>query len=217
MAAVVINSYDTLQAAVADWLNRGDLLDQIPAFITLAEAQMNRELRTRDMMVRADATSDGENVLLPDDWLEHYSLTVQPGPPPAPQGYLAKPLRYMSEKESNEIKAAMFGQPGIPYGYTVIGNMIELVPAPTDDVDLRMVYYAKIPNLSTLLQSNWLLGKSPDLYLYSTLLQSAPYLKDDDRLGTWAQIRGALFEMIRMESEFSLRPRSQITARAKAF
>lgn len=214
---VSITDYNSLLAASADWLNRADLTDQLPAFVALSETQFNREMRVRDMMVRADATSNAENVQLPDDWLEHYSLIVPPGPPPAPQGFMPKPLRYMSERESNEVKAKMFGAAGIPTGYTVIGNMIELVPAPNDNVDLKMVYYQRIPSLSTTNPTNWLIVKSPDLYLYSTLLQAMPYLKDDNRAQTWAGIRSAIMESMRLESEAALRPRSGMTAMARAF
>jgi hypothetical protein len=209
--AVSITDYSSLLAASADWLNRGDLVDQLPAFVTLSEAQFNREMRLRDMMVRADATSDEENVALPDDWLEHYSLVVAPGGVPR-----YPPLRYMSEKETNELKQGGIAGPVV--GYTVVGNAIELVPAPGADVDLKMVYYQRIPSLNATTQpTNWLLMKSPDLYLYATLMQAQPYLKDDARLQIWSQMRAGLLEQMRLESEASLRPRSGMTAMARAF
>lgn len=210
MPAIQITNYNELLAAGADWLNRADLVDQLPAFVTLTEAQFNRELRTRDMMTRAEATSANEFVELPTDWLEHYSLVLA-------NSQSNFPLRYISEKESNEYKAVAGGASGDVAGYTIIGNAIELVPAPGADVDLKMVYYARIPSLSATIASNWLLAKSPDFYLYSTLLQAAPYLKDDQRLPTWAQLRSAIAETIRLESEASLRPRSQLSARAPTF
>lgn len=209
MAAINITNYTELLAAAADWLNRADLDDQLPSFVTLAEAQFNRELRVRDMMVRAFTVSQAENVSLPTDWLEHYSLVILPGGTPGP------PLRYMGEKESNEIKAN--GAPtGTPCGYTLIGNAIELVPAPGANVDLRMVYYQRIPPLRTN-SVNWLLTKSPDLYLFATLMNASPYLKDDDRLVAWAQSRMGLIELMRAESEAALRPRSGLVARARSF
>ena len=208
MPAVQITNYGELLAAAADWLNRADLADQMPSFVMMATVQFNREFRFRDMMVRAEATSADEFVELPSDWLEHYSLVLASGGPP---------LRYVSEKESNEIKGSVNGMSGPVGAYTLIGNAIELIPAPGDDVDLKMVYYQRIPNLSDTAPTNWLLTKSPDLYLFSTLLQAAPYLKDDQRLQTWAQLRTAVAETMRMESEASLRPRSQLTARARAF
>lgn len=212
--ALDLTTYDGLLLSVADYLNREDLVGQIPAFVLLCEAQFNRELRFRDMQIRASATSSNENVELPSDWLEHYSLVLDDS-----TGW---PLRYMSEKESNDIKAARSNGsssiPGQPSGYTVIGNMIELIPAPGGDVDLKMVYYQRIPALNSTTQTtNWLLTKSPDLYLYGTLLQAEPYLHNDQRLPLWAQLRTAIVEAMKLESEASLRPRSQITAFARAF
>lgn len=34
---------------------------------------------------------------------------------------------------------------------------------------------------------NWLLTAEPDIYLYATLVESAPYLKDDERIAVWEQ------------------------------
>lgn len=202
------STYDGLLAAVADWLNRADLTLQLPAFVALAEAGFNRDLRVRDMMVRAHATSDQENVELPADYLETYSLAIEPsGSQP--------PLRYMGETETNLLKANR--ATGAVTGYTLINGGLELVPAPPGDVELRLVYYARIPALGALTPSNWLLVKSPDLYLYGALLQSAPYLNDTARLSTWSSMRTALMEAVRLESEASMRPRSGMTARAPSF
>jgi len=197
MVTNLITTYDELLTAGADWLNRGDLVDQMPTFVRLAEAQLNRDLRVRDMMVRAETTSDLENVELPNDFLEHYSLQLVPP---------GQPLMYMSERESNDVKAA--GIAGPVAGYTILDNMIELVPAPSGDVDLKMVYYARIPSLGATTPSNWLLVKSPDLYLFSTLLQATPYLKDDERIAVWGQARVGVMESMRLESEASMRPRA---------
>jgi len=205
----MIASYDDLCAQTADHLNRQDLTTTIPTFVQLAEAQFNRELRFRDMMIRANATSDAENVQLPDDWLEHYSLQLDTS-----DGTF---LDYISERESNQLKAISGNIGGFVEFYTLIGNAIELIPAPGDNVNLKMVYYARIPSLSTLAPSNWLLVKSPDLYLYSTLLQAEPYLKNDQRLTLWAQLRTAIVEAMRLESEASLRPRSGLVAKVRAF
>lgn len=206
MPAVEILDYDDLLQAAADWLNRADLTDQVPAFVRFAEAQFNRELRVRDMMVRAYTTSANELVELPSDWLEHYSLTTADG----------GVLEYMTEANSNRLKGD--GMAGETFGYTVVGNAIELVPMPGADMELRMVYYARIPHLGPSEPSNWLLAKYPDVYLYSVLLQAMPYLKDDARLATWIQLRAAMIESMRLESEAALRPRGgPLIARVRAF
>jgi len=46
------------------------------------------------------------------------------------------------------------------------------------------LYRKNVPPLATN-DPNWLLSLAPDLYLYGTLLETAPYLKEDGRIQTW--------------------------------
>lgn len=55
----MVNDYATLQAAIASWLARADLASQIPTFIQLGEARINRELRTRQMQALETGTATG--------------------------------------------------------------------------------------------------------------------------------------------------------------
>jgi hypothetical protein len=48
-----------------------------------------------------------------------------------------------------------------------------------------MVYRKNIPALTASNTTNWLLDLAPDLYLYGVLMESAPYIKEDDRLQIW--------------------------------
>lgn len=206
---MAIGTYSELQTAVADYLNRDDLTAVIPNFITLAEAKFNRELRTRDMMVRAQATSNNEYVPLPDDFLQHYSLELNSATP-------SFPFDYIGAQEAKALQAAKVTNTN-PYRYTMIDGAFEIVPAPNADLDLRLVYFAKIPALSATNTTNWLLTKSPDLYLYSTLLEASPYLKDDDRVQIWGMARQQVLDAMQLESERALRPTVQLTARRRGF
>ncbi len=46
---MAITTYTELQAAIASWLNRGDLTAQIPDFIALAEADINAQFDIRSI------------------------------------------------------------------------------------------------------------------------------------------------------------------------
>ena len=48
---MALTTYNELKTSLADWLNRQDLTSTIPDFISLAEAQIERQLRTRQMIV----------------------------------------------------------------------------------------------------------------------------------------------------------------------
>ena len=52
---MALTTYTELKTSLADWLYRSDLASVIPDFISLAESQVERQLRTRQMIVRATA------------------------------------------------------------------------------------------------------------------------------------------------------------------
>lgn len=207
---MAISTYSELQLAVADWLNRADLTTVIPNFITLAEAKMQRELRLREMITRSTATSSNEFVALPSDFLENLSLELDM------TGLAAQPaLTFIGPLEAKTLKANKITN--LPRYYTMIDGAFEILPAPAAATNYILTYYAKIPALSNTNTTNWLLTKAPDAYLYSSLLEAAPYLKDDQRISLWASAKQDVFESLRLESERATRPSTQVNARRRGF
>jgi hypothetical protein len=175
---MAINTYATLQSSISDWLNRSDLTSAIESFISLAEAQMNRTIRHRDMIERAQATMDSEYSATPADWIQSVSLILETTP--------VTQRDYGTAEEMNRKKSTNVAG-GKPQCYTHVGDEIQVYPVPdSTSYTAELVYYAKIPPLSDTNTSNWLLAAHPDIYLYGSLMQSAPYLVDDQRLGVWA-------------------------------
>src|SRR5688500_1318788 len=74
---MAISTYTELQTAVANWLDRTDIAARVPEFIALAEAQMNRRLRVRQMVTRAEAALGSEFVEAPSDMLEPIQLALE--------------------------------------------------------------------------------------------------------------------------------------------
>ena len=91
----------------------------------------------------------------------------------------------MGEEEWDQLDAS--GLTGTTRYYTQINGAFQVLPAPSSAITYDLRYYAKIPALSSTNASNWLLLKSPDLYLYSSLLGATVFLKDDDRLADVGQ------------------------------
>jgi hypothetical protein len=204
------STYSDLKSAIGDWLNRTDLTAVIPQFIMMAEARFNRELRVRDMLLRAEAVSDAEYLSVPADWLETYSLEMV-----VTATTTAPPLMYIGVNEAKILKANHIQND--PRYYTMINGSFELIPAPKADQDLILTYYQKIPALSDAAPTNWLMTKSPDLYLYASLLNAAPYLKNDERIQVWAAGMSDVMDKMHMESERAMRPTVQLTARRRGF
>ena len=61
---MAINTYATLQPAVANWLDRSDLSDRIPEFIALGEPRMKRLLRLAIMLNVDETTLGGADKLV---------------------------------------------------------------------------------------------------------------------------------------------------------
>jgi hypothetical protein len=199
-----ITNYSTLKSAIADWLNRQDLTSQIETFIQLAEVDMNNRLRTRDMVIRAEATSSNEFVQLPSDWLEAINLQIVDG---------KSPLRFVSMDEADIIVARQEFT-NVTF-YSIMDDAIELVPAPGDDIDIQMVYYGKIPSLSDEETTNWLLTKAPDAYLYGALAHASPFILDDQRMPMFIQLYSARIEALNDESKISAHSGSPLVARTR--
>ncbi len=47
---------------------------------------------------------------------------------------------------------------------------------------------------------NWLLINHPDAYLYGALMEAEPYMKNDQRIATWAQGLSAAIDAINSAS-----------------
>ena len=175
---MALSTYTELQAAMADWLMRTDLTAAIPDFIALAEEEHNTSLRVREMLVRAvtSPAADEPYENLPGDFLELKAIQFNSDPIHVPQYRTPAWLRaYRKHTASTS---------GTPSFYSIEGSQLLFEKTPAD-VELEILYYQKIPALSVSNTTNWLLTSHPSVYLYGALLQSAPYLKDDDRVAIW--------------------------------
>jgi hypothetical protein len=211
MAALDLSDYDGLIAALPSYLNRRDLTDQIPAFVLQAEAKLNRELRVRDMMTREDLTLDDTGFLdVPDDYLASDSLENVTG-----IGTYGADFAFVSEDEARLIRRGS-STPPQPTWYTIYGSEFEVFGGAEDQV-VRLRYYQSIPALVTN-STNWLLTKSPDLYVAASCLEAALYLKDDNALTTrWAPVRQQIIDAMHLESDRSRFPQGKLLTTRRTF
>ena len=187
-----------LHTAVANWLNRSDLTARIPEFISLAEASFNRNLRTRDMQVRSIASTQGQYVNLPSDFLEMLNIEITSTSPP-------KRLVYITSDRSDDYRERDNNTTGTPSYWTIEGDKIQLFPTPSAAVTLQLSYFQDIPAFSGLADSanNWLLLAHPDIYLYGTLMQASPFLMDQQSTQLWDGLLSRSMQELQMSDEKS--------------
>lgn len=185
---MALATYSDLQASIAGWLmDRTDLTARIPDFITLAEADMNRTLRTaaQETVATLTTVAGAETVALPTGYLEGRSITV-----------LTNPRQRLTFQSIGDLLDNYASGSGVPQAFAISGSTLYLGPTPDAAYQIRIVYYAAVPALSALAPTNWVLASHPDLYLYGSLMHSAPYLYDDARTQVWAAAYQAVLDRL---------------------
>lgn len=183
-------NYSELQAAVASWMNRDDLTDKIPGFISLCEAEVNRQLRTGDQ----------ENQVTPIPGVEGqatYDL------PTTDKGFRAVKvdniLRYVTP---HALDAPPWFHDKVVY-YTLFNNKISF-NKPLDSVQtIELLGYAQVPALTVVDDTNWLLQAHEDVYLFGTLRYAERYVKHSERAqqmeGTFLDKLGQIIERDKLD------------------
>jgi hypothetical protein len=187
---MAITTYAELKTAIADFLNRDDLTSVVPTFISLAEAQMDRDIRHWRQEKRVETTLDERYENLPNDFLEIQELSLTDG----------TRLELIAAAEMQDWRQAN-NTSGKPRYYRVTADQFEFYPTPDSNYTLSMQYYARTPALSDAAPSNWVLTYAPDLYLYGSLVHTAPYLSEDARLQVWAAFYQSALESVRLDGQ----------------
>ena len=206
---MALTTYTELKASIADWLNRTDLTTQIPDFISLSEAQIERQLRTRQMLTRTTLTIDAEFESTPADFLEVRTLKLTGTNP-------ITPLTFMTMDSLDEQSTIDIGS-GKPKYFTVVGTEFRFVPTPDASYASEIVYFAKLNKLSASVATNFLLTSSPDIYLYGSLLQAAPYLLDDARIPVWSALYERALSDLQLADDRGATSGGKLLTRAKTF
>lgn len=194
---MAISDNASLIAAVQNWTARADLNSVIPDFIMLAEARINRDLKVRQMLSTVGLTASGGSFPLPSDLISIVRVSYL---------YSGRDVELQPLPSSDNRNA----RDGVAFGYVVEGSVAKLVGGSGNE-DITLSYYAKIPAVATT--PNWLITAYPDVYLYATLLETAPYIGNDPKIGIWqAGYESAIESLNRTDSEsrFGASPRMRI-------
>ena len=172
---MAIATYTDLKAAIADWLNRGDLDQQIPDFITLAEATLNKVIRHSRMVATTtlSISANAQKTTAPTDMLEPIMFQVATDPD--------YPIEQVSVPQLIILRRHRMRATGTPRFFALVGRNIEVSPSPASLTSVELTYYQALTALSGGNPTNWLLTYDPDLYLYTSLMHAAPFLKDEAR------------------------------------
>lgn len=170
-----MTTYAQLKSDISGWLLNDDIDGAIPTFIRLCEDSNRRELRLRAMeTLKEDFTTDARQSL-PDGFLEIRRIyrDTQTG------------SRELTHLTQNRLWASQAVNDTANYSYTLEGENIVFTPG--GSTDIKMLYVKAFDRLTNDGDTNWLLQNAYDVYLYGSLMHSAPYLGDDQRGMMWLE------------------------------
>lgn len=188
---MAISTYAELQSALTNWLHRADLTSRIPEFIALGESYLNRKLRVAEMEESTTITPSitVRYVALPTRFMEPIAFTNSYGEP-------------LTAVDAEDLERKAYGLGATrPYFYRISSRIdFEAVADTAYSYTLR---YLKRLDLATDL-TNSVLTSHPDCYLYASLMQAAPYIKDDARIMTWKALMDDSIKAANSQSNKSL-------------
>lgn len=222
-----------LEDGIKSWLNRVGFrspvanFDAVGAWIALAEEDINKRLRIREMISRVTQPIEGQYTTLPCDWLQMFDVRLQNGPELLyqPRADLANIHWGHWQQAPGDPAWSGYAVPAIPWNagqpvyYSIVGQQMELMPFPEDpDVaavipDLELAYYQRQTLGSGASDTTTVLTVKPSLYIYGSLLHAAPYLRDDPRMQTWASYYESGIESANAEAEAVRTQGSRLQAR----
>lgn len=181
-------TFDTLQADVRRYIERGSSVDtsvyeEIPRLINSAERRIATELKVQGFInVVSTTLVAGQSVYdKPDRWKDTVAVNIATGSGFSTSktlfardyGYCRNYWPDPSAQDEPEFYA------DYDYSHWLI------TPTPDAAYPAEIIYYELLPLLDDTNQSNWLTEYSPRLLLYGTLLEAAPFLKEDSRIAVW--------------------------------
>ena len=185
-----IASYSDLLTSAANWSGRSDLTSRIPEFIALCEAKMNRKLREKEMVTRnGNFPIVGEFVPVPTGFggVKTFYLNTSP----------KSQLEFMSD---SLMTGQYDGVTGRPSKYNISGQEFRFGPTPDATYSATLVYYMKVPALTSTATTNWMITNHPDAYQYGVLAELAGFAQDWNSAEKWVSAMYGVIDEIKKAS-----------------
>lgn len=197
-----ILNFGELRAAVENSLAAGALPN---ATYTLMMAELNSDLRLRQMETEVTLVSSGGRVTLPTDFLQARSAYLDSEP--------RQPLDVVTGwTEANDHQAQ-----GRPKTFRILGTEAVLSPTPDGSDSVVLHYVARMADFLADADSNAVLQAFPQLFVYSALKHGAIYRQDMElanMYGTVLQGEKRRVEQLDKAARYPgpLRPRARASA-----
>ena len=207
MPAAAVMTYDSLVADISSYLERTDTatLEKIPQFIMLAEQVIAADLKILGTItVQTSTMTTGSNVIdKPARWHKTVSMNVTVNGKRQP--VLLRKYEYIRSYWPDP------AQTDVPLYYCDYDYTHWLVgPTPDANYNFEVLYYERVQPLDSSNQTNWFTQYAPQAMLYGSLLQSMPFLKNDERIPMWRAEYDIVMASLKTEDNLRIADRQAI-------
>lgn len=188
-------NYTTLQAAVLSF-NWSRDTGTVADFIQLAHTRINLGLRVPFMQKTSDLTISSYRIAAPTDFAAAGRLWIDDA--------FDSPLGPIAPERSAALKAQY--SPGRPQWYAIEGESDELeyftfAPSPDTTYTGKLLYTRRLAPLSAGSDTNVVLDRYPNLYLYGALDEAGAYSDDPRSYGQrFADLLDKINSQVRSDS-----------------
>jgi hypothetical protein len=188
-------TFASLQDDIRAYLERGDVEDttvyaQLPKLINNAERRISRSVKILgfQLPLTNNFTAGSPLIPKPDRWRETISFNygnynVSTGQYTRRTPLYARSYEFIRSFWPDD---SVVGQPKYFADYD--WNNWVVAPTPAQAYPFEVMMWAMPALLDDNNQQNWISIYAPEVLLYSTLLECAPFLKNDDRIPTWTTL-----------------------------
>lgn len=189
-------TFTSLLVDLRRYLERGSVTDpevfaQLPTLINLAERNIARGLKILGMQNQVTSIPPTGGLVAgtsvypkPDRWRDTISMNFGVGDSNDERIHLL-PRSYefcRTYWPNSTLRDVPLFYADYSYTHWLI------VPTPIATYPWEILYYQQPPFLDDSNTTNWLTDYAPDVLLYRTLLECEPFLKNDERMGTWTEL-----------------------------
>ena len=165
----VIVDRQTLVEQFNAYIKRNFAADQSETFLQLAHDRIFRDLRPRETMLEVQITPTSVLIDLPTDFVDIRQLSYQ------------KNSRRVTLRSVGRHELGLFSSlTGDPLVYSIIGNQAEIAPTGFDR-EFTLWYWQLLPQLVADTDTNIILQKMPELYLYGMLIEGNVFIQDQEQ------------------------------------
>jgi len=179
-------NYTEIVALAISYSDRTDATtaSEVDGFLRVVESRVNKKLKTQKMGSRSSLpiVNDQRIYDLPSDFAGLRDIKILDGAREKTV-QLATP-EFISGLADNPSFVQQDPQFGTSF-YSIVADKLEIFPPQKDTGTIDIVYYKRVPELTSGAANNWLSDDNPECYVFGLVVEISAYAKDAEAVAAW--------------------------------